>query len=181
VTREQQIAAALRILAPTTERELCRVQITEALDIIEKADKSHRLSTPAHSKATAKAWRSYNAALRRLKAARAELDRAGWQGPDPGLFLKADYIEDALAYTDPDLEPWKYDFDRPRETKAHSAARLARWLLDRWGVGTSVARNSPWSRLAAALYGDPKADLFRQMRTVRRRALVRPAKTLLSN
>jgi hypothetical protein len=172
VTLEQQVSAALRILdPPPTERERCRLQINYALAIISKREETIQLSSFVKSKRLTGAWRAVHKAARRMKAALDALKRAGWGYPhhidEPALNLLIDYSA-------PENEYWKFVPISP-ETKAYSAARLAYLLLDRWGINVTLTRKGPWARLAAELYGDPKADLFRQMRAVKATYGTRPA------
>jgi hypothetical protein len=165
MTRDRQITVAMQILDPKPRlRERCRAQIVDALDIVDRMGEQQRVAARAATKRSSQAWRSYHRACLRLQATRAALERAGWT--HFGCIDPWD-IECDLSFADPNEENWKRDTWRPPpETKAHSATRLARWLLDHWGVETALGRKSPWARLAAALYGDLNADLFRQMRIV---------------
>jgi hypothetical protein len=166
VTRDQQVQAALRLLSPDPERrEECERAINEALDWMARETHDAILST-----------RKYKAVLERYRKALARLEL------ERNALLQ---LERGIGSAPPlDLNPSKMYCDAQlRQPPARLALRLAnpkyyaawqaRNLLQEWSRRRiTKTRGGPWAKLAAILYGDQRADLFRNIQGFRPRLLV---------
>jgi hypothetical protein len=169
VTREQQIHAALRLLAPEpARRSACQSDIEEALKRIARDTSRMVVGSKAHKEALMR----FVADAKRLEAA-----RKGLLGPQREWTEQGIKEVPSLA---PVLSAWIVFGERqlarlrPRgpargvASPKYHAVRQARRLLGKWGRGRlSKTRGGPWHRLAAVLHGDARADLFYHLQTYR--------------
>jgi hypothetical protein len=174
VTREQQIQAALRLLAPEPERRAdCERDINRALNIIEREANAGGNLTKKHKKAL----RSLEGALRRTVAARRALERH-WTTEFGGEHLPPLALDEWIAYCQQQCAlPRPRRFRRTANPKYHAVDQAERLLRD-WGQQDriSVTRRGRWARLAAVLYGDRRADLYNHLQ--RYRPFIHPSMTL---
>jgi hypothetical protein len=141
--------------------------VHEALALIDLDERHWAAGRVEYSKSTKVALRKALAALRRLKEAYAQL-------PDEYVRARALDIysinwhqlrKHATAF-EQDLnakpkDPFKYVVHRK-----WLAARVAFQLMHDQGLPTGAEREGKFCKLAAILYGDPKADLYNQCCTV---------------
>ena len=141
--------------------------VHEALALIDLDERHWAAGRVEYSKSTKVALRKALAALRRLKEACAQL-------PDEYVRARALDIysinwhqlgKHATAF-EQDLnakpkDPFKYVVHRK-----WFAARVAFQLMHDQGLPTGAEREGKFCKLAAILYGDPKADLYNQCCTV---------------
>jgi len=156
-TREQQVQAALKALTPPPEQcDHFRRRIETALKSIEIETHLARVG----SKAT-------KAALRRLQSSlwRAENAYQAVVKLDPEIANTPQQL---------DLKPWltlceeRLEQRRGMSRQAH-AVQWAAMLLDECCHKLSKTRTGRWARLAASLFGDPRANLYYDLRRYRPR------------
>ncbi len=167
MTRAQQIDTALKVLAPPRyKRKHCRSNIEYMLDDVQAFSGTSAELRATRSKRTARAWRSYHLAVVRLRATHIALLATGWGG-----FIELADIERAIQKTTPEecdvrrraQEMWASLGGLEQKRAVENAYDLlTQWRGDEKLVTT---RRGKWWRLAAILYGEPDADLFRYLRT----------------
>lgn len=196
MTREQQVPAALKLLAPpASERAACRANIENMLDVIDSFGEGDKVFACARSEATTKALTAYHDALGRLRTTyKAVLATGGGRplrraadGSWRELLTLAD-IDFLIEASKPPPKQVVYSVLSPRKGrplpamlpdgavlrhgagKPTKATELASELLERWCKGEKIVttKGKKWHKLAAIMYGDPKADLFQYLRLVRR-------------
>lgn len=163
MTREKQIKAALDVLEPPAhKREQCRGNVEYMLDEVAAAFRS----AEQHSaKDVTRAWDRYHLALRNLRAGHNALEAVGWRG-----LIEAGEIERAFEASTPEaIERRKHSakvFMSFGGSAQERAAECAHELLVQWCGSGKIAttRKGKLWRLAAILFGDPNADLFRYLR-----------------
>jgi hypothetical protein len=166
VTRDQQIRAALALLAPPApERSACRAHIEIALKEIDRV-----LDLKVSSKDATNARSAYHRALLKLQSAHNALVAAGGFGffklGDIGRAIEATKTG-RVYYADP---PGPISAElRIEGLKTRKAAELAHELIARWRAGEEIVttRHRTWWKLAAILYGDAGADLYQHLRAVK--------------
>jgi hypothetical protein len=158
LTRERQIERALQILEPPPdERDICRQNIEFMLEDIETCRKNAHSLKHNCSKASARAWRGYQRALRHLRSAHDALAAAGW-GPPIALKDVKRAIEASERYRN--IGNYFHVLDRA-ETRAVDAARelLAQWRPNEW---VTIVIGGRWWELAWTMLGENR-DLRRHM------------------
>jgi hypothetical protein len=173
--REKQIAAALKLCAPKPhEREACRTHVEKALDVLDSADRV----VDRYAKVTKKAINAEFDRVHRSRAAAAAHAARGvplaTRPPDNRIVIiargkngKIKLPDDAKLYRVPDvrmraiLMDWSRRWNPPSRWLKHKyAVGLAHDLLKEWKPDDIVvSRKGRWHRLAAVLFGDPKAVL----------------------
>jgi hypothetical protein len=167
VTREQQIRAALRLLAPEpSHRADCEGFIGYILDIIDRVAVAGLAGSKKHRIAVER----FEAALRRVAGARsalAEVDLAGRFEEKPHLKFFT------VSPPELDFEPWLNWCEQrlallPQPSQLSREALAVQWaaaLLRQFRQPLNKTRRGKWARLAAILAGEPTADLFHYLRT----------------
>ena len=169
MTRDQQVAKALALLAPPpAQRKECRYEIRRALDRIENTDAFARSCRVASSKNKGRLT-SYHAALWRLRNAFRALDpaiRPFFSFAD-SAYTTGKMLEKEIAKAEEFL---KRPSAPPRRHASHSKAAVgaAHDLLGWWSHEATVTRGGKWDKLAKILAGDLTADLFDHMRGFKR-------------
>jgi hypothetical protein len=169
MTRDQQIAKALVLLAPPpAQREECKHEIVRALDRTENTAGFARSCRVASSKNKG-GITSYYAALRRLRSAFRALDpaiRPFFSLADPA-YATGEMLEKEIAKAEQFLNR---PSARPRRHASHSkaAVRAAHDLLGWWNQEATVTRGGKWDKLAKILAGDLTVDLFEHLREFKR-------------
>jgi hypothetical protein len=165
VTREEQITAALELLAPQPpDRDECLHDVGVALDRVEFGAAAARSFRVAGSKEGRGKLQSYLAALRRVKIAYGALDPV----IHPWFSLpQADIDREVVIATDflarPSPRSGASDASRNK-----AAVRVARDLLGWWDRKVTCTRGGEWAQLAAILAGDQDLDLFNHMCALKR-------------
>jgi hypothetical protein len=169
MTRNQQIAKALALLAPPpAQRVECKYEIVRALDRIETTAGFARSCRVASSKNKG-GITSYYAALRRLRSAFRALDpaiRPFFSLADPA-YATGEMLEKEIAKAEKFLDRRSA---RPRPHASHSkaAVRAAHDLLRWWNQEATVTRGGKWDKLAKILAGDLTMDVFEHLREFKR-------------
>jgi hypothetical protein len=170
MTRNQQIAKAMALLAPPPARhEECRYEIGRALDRIKNTVFFARSCRVASSKNNG-GLRSYYAALRRVRSAFNSLDpmiRPWFSLADPA-YATGKALEKEIAKVEGFLNR---PSARPRRDASHSKAAVAvAYNLLSWGGHEAVVtRGGKWDNLARILAGNLTLDLFDHLRAFKRR------------
>jgi hypothetical protein len=150
MTRDEQVRAALKVLAPTSDqREACKERIEDTLNVVGVTNDGWK---ELRTKKTKLKLRPFLAALRRVQAAHNAL-------PPQVKFY---------AFRDPDFKRQIEACDRllakpsvPKTpTKQRLAATEARALLIHYGRPVATTRRGKWCQLAAILYGDQSANFY---------------------
>jgi hypothetical protein len=169
MTRDQQVAKALALLAPPpTQREECNYEIRRALDRIENATAFARSCRAANSKNKG-GLTSYHAALRRLRSAFSALDPA-----IRPFFSFADSAYATGEMLDKEIAKAEGFLNRPpapprrHASRSKAAVGAAYDLLGWWNHEAMVTRGGKWDKLAKILAGDVTADLFDHLRGFKR-------------
>jgi hypothetical protein len=165
MTRDQQIAKALALLAPPpAQREECKYEIARALDRIENTAGFARSCRVASSKNKG-GITSYYAALRRLRSAFRALDpaiRPFFSLADPayatGKMLEKEIVKAEKFLNRPSARP------RPHASHSKAAVGAAHDLLGWWNHEATVTRGGKWDKLAKTLSGDLTVDVFEHLR-----------------
>jgi hypothetical protein len=196
MTREQQVRAALKLIAPpASERAACRADIENRLNVIESFGEGDKVFAGARSEAATKALAAYHDALGRLRTTYKAVLAAGGGRPlrraADGSWREVLTLADIDFLIEASKPPPKqvvYSVLSPRKGrplpdilpdgalatfgagKPTKAAELSHELLRRWGRGIKIVttRDKVWHKLTAIMYGDPKADLYQYLRLVRR-------------
>jgi hypothetical protein len=169
MTRDQQVAKALALLAPPpAQREECEYEIRQALDRIENSA-AFAQSCRVSSSKNKGGLKSYHAALRRLRSAFRALDpaiRPFCSLADPA-YISGKMLEKEITMVEALLNRPSAP---PRRHASHSkaAVRAAHDLLGWWNHEATVTRGGKWDKLAKILAGDLTADLFDHLRGVKR-------------
>jgi hypothetical protein len=160
VTREEQITAALELLAPQPpDRDECLHDVGVALDRVEFGAAAARSFKVAGSKEGRGKLQSYLAALRRVKIAYGALDpviRPWFSLPQADIDREIVIAADFLAR--PSRRSGGSDASRNK-----AAVRVARDLLGLWNHKVPCTRGGEWAQLSAILAGDQDLDLFDHM------------------
>jgi hypothetical protein len=165
VTRDEQITAALELLAPPPrDRAECLHDINVALDSIDFNAAAARSFKLTRSKAGKKKLGTYRAALRRVQAAYRALDPA----VRPWLSLPQG-IEREIAIADDLLAQQSRRSGGSDASRNEAAVREAHNLLKWRGYEVACTRGGKWARLAAILAGDQDLDLYDHMLDFRQR------------
>jgi hypothetical protein len=169
MTRAQQIAKALALLAPPpAELEECKHEIGLALDLVKNNAASAQAFRAASSKNKGGLMRYY-AALWRLRNAFNSLDpliRPWFSLADPA-YATGKALEKEIAKA-------KEFLNRPsapprRHASRNQAAVAAAYNLLAWrNKKASVTRGGKWDKLAKILAGDLTVDLFEHLREFKR-------------
>jgi hypothetical protein len=162
VTREEQITAALELLAPQPpDRGECLHDVGVALDRVEFGAAVARSFKVAGSKEGRRKLQSYLAALRRVKIAYGALDPM----IRPWFSLAhADIDREIVTATEFLAQPSRRSggADANRNKVAVKLAHaLLRWW---WNHRVPCTRGGKWAQLAAILAGNQDLDLFDAMR-----------------
>jgi hypothetical protein len=182
VTRDEQVEAALALLAPAAaKREQCRRNVDLMLDFIDRGCKTVPALKMFGSKEGKAKVRRYANALCELQAA---YDALGLIKPWFSLTEIAcvagnetAVIERELAKTEailakPSARP------KPEAIRGKFSVAAAHHLLLRWGHKASVTRGGRWERLAKALAGDD-LSVFEHVRAFKNRRRSREWTALL--
>jgi hypothetical protein len=165
------------------------------LHVIESFGKSDKIFAAARSEAATKALAAHHQALDQLRTTyKAVLATGGWRplrraadGSWREVLTLAD-IDFLIEESKPPPKRVVYSVLSPRKGrplpdilpddalatfgagKPTKAAELSHELLKRWrgDIKIVTTKGKPWHKLAAILYGDPKADLYQYLRLVRR-------------
>jgi hypothetical protein len=167
LTREQQIERALEILEPPPDkRAICQQNIEFCLDDMETFRGGNASLKQIRSKASARAWLSYNRALKRLRSAHDALVAEGWEEPPIAIEDMERAIEASERYRDGE------NFVRFAAREEACAVDRAHELLRQWRPKERVTttKGGKWWSLSAILFGQP-ADLYRHLRACDRRPL----------
>jgi hypothetical protein len=169
MTRDQQVAKALALLAPPrAQREECRYEIRRALDRIEHTAAFARSCRVARSKNKG-GLTSYYAALRRLRSAFSALDPAikPFFCFAASAYITGEMLEKEIAKAEALLNR---PSALPRRHASHSKAAVgaAHDLLGWWNHEAMVTRGGKWDKLAKILAGDLTADLYDHLRGLKR-------------
>jgi hypothetical protein len=160
VTREEQITAALELLAPQPpDRDECLHDVGVALDRVEFGAAAARSFRVAGSKEGRGKLQSYLAALRRVKIAYGALDpviRPWFSLPQADIDREIVIAADFLAR--PSRRSGASDASRNK-----AAVRVARDVLGWWNHKVTCTRGGEWAQLSAILAGDQDLDLFDHM------------------
>ncbi len=152
-------------------------RVENALDHMQEIIIAQDMRTSEQGKAYSRACESYQCALRKLQAATRKLLATGW-GPAP---IDPALIERAMNVHRPSRKPKRisnfqgmgpfevFGYISPTEAQ-EEAVKLAHQLLQRRGLKITTTRGGLWWRLAAILFGNPRADLFQYMRRYSRDA-----------
>jgi hypothetical protein len=173
VTRFGQVEEALQIIAPPPpQREHCKQQINFALDCIqaEDDDPETAMLASARSQRVKRAWRSYHLAVKRLYQADAKLRATGWGS---GALIDSKSIERAINISTPVIssrrargEPRNHFAEYADSWRHHKEKMAVSWaytLLSSFGGRASTTQEGQWKRLAAILFGNPRANLRRHI------------------
>lgn len=147
---------ALRLLAPPQhELDECRAHIEEAFEIMAAATRADK-----YVGVTKRAKREYSAALKRLLVAtRNHVDVGG------ALAIPLNVIKRAVNLDKKWSAHWT---PPPRWGRQKCAVALAHGLLSCWRPDAiTKSHQGKWHELAAILYGDVNANLYRQLRAFR--------------
>ena len=152
---EDQRDAALELLDPPADQwAKWRSEVDSVLDMLEYTVADQDTVMSERSKAFAKAWGTYELGLLRLQNAGRKLQEIGWEPPiDPQV------IKQALDWHKPVRKQKRFVTEAQKEAVAY-----AYQLLQRRGLEIKTTRGGLWWRLAAILFGNPRADLFQYMR-----------------
>jgi hypothetical protein len=166
MTREEQIAAALKVLAPALRSAADRVAARERIDDllntmgmrVAYAEAFQQLRSQAKRRALA----TFAAALRRADVAHRRLTEGlNFVGLDslnfPVLQPHIATAEELLRAKPLKRGPYRQQL----------AVKCARDLLTNYDLPVKTTRKGSWHRLAAILFGDKDYDLFRHMRQTR--------------
>jgi hypothetical protein len=148
MTREDQLREARHFLG--LPHRAADDDVSGALRYIEFRNQAFRATKQRHSKPMKRAARSLLQAIVRAH-------KAGLLMPESSFPLWCHYI--ATASSGP-----------PRRTdgiKKRLALQQAFWLLNDRNRPCAASRNGDWCKLAAILYGNPKADMLSQCRELR--------------
>jgi hypothetical protein len=169
MTRAQQIAKALALLAPSpAELKECQHEIGLALDLVKNNAASAQAFRAASSKNKGGLMRYY-AALWRLRNAFNSLDpliRPWFSLADPA-YATGKALEKEIAKA-------KEFLNRPsapprRHASRNQAAVAAAYNLLAWrNKKATVTRGGKWEELAKVLTGDLRGDLFDHLRKFKR-------------
>jgi hypothetical protein len=169
MTRDQQIAKALALLAPSTaELKECKHEIGLALDLVKNNAASAQAFRAASSKNKGGLMRYY-AALWRLRNAFNSLDpliRPWFSLADPA-YATGEALEKEIAKAEEFLNRRSAP---PRRHASHSKAAVgaAHDLLGWWNHEATATRGGKWDKLAKILAGDLTVDLFEHLREFKR-------------
>ena len=156
ITREQQIKLALAIIKPG-DREQCRASIIQIIEIVDNVTEEEVAEAALVSKSTKAKVTVIRNALYRARSL-----------PDPvreKLFKDVD-LQRHLANCEAMLkQPTKRLVNTA--IKQRLAAAGAQALLFDYGIKPAVTGRKVWDKLAAVLYGDPDANMFRYIRELK--------------
>jgi hypothetical protein len=160
MTRAQQIAAAVKVLAPvlrtSQDYAAAREVVDDALNII--GVECANAGALRFSKADRRAIATFTATLRRAAVAQRRLPAVMRLFSFRDLDCKALIAEAERWLPSKPARP-----GRPTAKRAQLAVRWARALLTQYGLPVKTTRGSRWCQLAAILYGDKNRDLFSHM------------------
>ena len=153
---DQQVGLVLKLLAPP-QHELaeCRARIEEAFEIMAAAARADK-----YVGVTKRAKREYSAALKRLL-----VETRAYAAVGGALAIPLNVVKRAV-----DLDrKWSACWTPPpRWERQKYAVALAYELLSCWHPDAITrSRQGEWHQLAAILYGDVSANLYRQLRAFR--------------
>lgn len=163
MTRDEQVAAALRLVKPDREEaEAWTAEIEEALDVIDM-EVAAQVSRSRRSKEARRTLAQLRSALKRAQTLKGRLPEIvaafEFEALDLGPHIEA--CERLLA--EPSGPP------RREALKKRLAAREAHSVLRRFGRPASITRGGLWDRLAAIFGGDVGADLYHHLRPLAKR------------
>jgi hypothetical protein len=149
MTRKDQLREARRFLGlphPAADDE-----VSKALRYIEFQNQACQAVKKRHSKPAKRAARS--------------LAQAIWRGQRAGLPMLPEWA--SLLHLYQDIGTTRSPPARTDGFKKRLAVQQAGWLLGDRNRPCVASRNGDWCKLAAILYGDPKADMLSQCRQLR--------------
>jgi hypothetical protein len=148
--REQQILEALRVIRPR-DRDRCRADVERTLDAIDEETAVEKEPSLAVSKAAKAKARVIYKALRNIERT--------------GVTVISDLQKHIDVY-DAILKQPSKRLKRPAVRQLLAAVGAQSLLLDYDG-NLSATRSGQWDKLAALLYGEPSANMFRYLRELR--------------
>jgi hypothetical protein len=164
--RQELVRQAIALIKPKEEaRDECQYEITLSDAAIDMALLDDRFATAPKRKQAKKAVRRLASALRRVEIALLGVVNFDLRIPMP--------IDDDL------IRNWREDVEliaktpsgkltRESAERKRLAVAEAHRLLEKYGAAITPTRGSNFCRLAALLYGDPRANLRNQCRAHRR-------------
>jgi hypothetical protein len=164
VTREEQITAALELLAPQPpDRDEGLHDVGRSLDRVETGAAAARSFKVVGSKEGRRKLESYLAALQRVKIAYGALDpaiRPWFSLPQANIDREIVTATEFLAR--PSRRSGASDASRNK-----AAVKAARDLLGWWNHKVTCTRGGEWAQMAAILAGNENLDLFDHMCTLK--------------
>jgi hypothetical protein len=162
MTRAEQIAEALKLLAPpSSEHAECRKGIEFMLDMVDSRTKIQETLKATRSSRGTKALKSYKKALERLQKAYDALGDKRWFSLGRMTIVELELIKatTSLAGSAPPK--------RGEAIRARAGVSAAYMLLGAWGHKASATRGSEWDRLGQILANTDKS-VFEHIRKFHR-------------
>ena len=162
---------ALAILKPT-DHEKCRADIVATLDIVDSETAVSQNDAFLSSRSGRSKVKALESALKKVRTAYEAL-------PDTGradsvrarvgdIDLQKHLIACDVILKTPPSSRTSYGGKLSRANRHRLAATCSHYLLLQYNIPQTVTRKKgAWYRLAAIVYGDPKADLFAYLREIK--------------